>query len=61
MTRSHSSRVLSLEDTIVRYYGQYVAVAVAQTVEQAGAAAEAVKVTYTTSAHNTADRLVGLE
>src|SRR3954454_8078066 len=47
-----------LEDTIVRYYGQYVAVAVAQTVEQARAAAEAVKVTYMKSAHNTADRLL---
>ena len=31
-----------LEDTTVRYYGQYVAVAVAHTVEQAKAAAEAV-------------------
>src|SRR4051812_31276282 len=47
-----------LEDTIVRYYGQYVAVAVAQTVEQARAAAEAVKVSYTKSAHNTADMLL---
>ena len=47
-----------LEDTIVRYYGQYVAVAVAQTIEQARAAAEAVKVTYAKSAHNTADRLL---
>jgi xanthine dehydrogenase YagR molybdenum-binding subunit len=36
-----------LEDNVVRYYGQYVAVAVAQTVEQARAAAEAVKVSYT--------------
>ena len=34
------------EDDIVRYYGQYVAVVVAQTVEQARAAAETVKVTY---------------
>ena len=47
-----------LEDTIVRYYGQYVAVAVAQTIEQARAAAEAVKVTYTKSAHSTGDRLL---
>jgi xanthine dehydrogenase YagR molybdenum-binding subunit len=48
-----------LEDTTVRYYGQYVAVAVAQTVEQARAAAEAVKVTYARTAHNTSDKLLG--
>ena len=47
------------EDTTVRYYGQYIAVAVAQTVEQARAAAEAVKVTYVKSAHNTGDQLLG--
>lgn len=47
-----------LEDTTVRYYGQYVAVAVAETVEQARAAAEAIKVTYSKSAHNTADQLL---
>ena len=35
-----------LEDDVVRYYGQYVALAVADTFEQASAAAEAVKVTY---------------
>ncbi|MBA3994897.1 MAG: xanthine dehydrogenase family protein molybdopterin-binding subunit [Cyanobacteria bacterium DS2.3.42] len=34
------------DDDIIRYYGQYVAVAVAETFEQATAAAEAVKVTY---------------
>lgn len=34
------------EDDEVRYYGQYVAVVVARTVEQARAAAERVKVTY---------------
>jgi xanthine dehydrogenase YagR molybdenum-binding subunit len=34
------------EDDVVRYYGQYVAVVVAQTVEQARAAAESVKVSY---------------
>jgi len=34
------------EDDVIRYYGQYVAVVVAQTFEQAGAAAAAVKVTY---------------
>jgi xanthine dehydrogenase YagR molybdenum-binding subunit len=35
-----------LEDDVVRYYGQYVAVVVARTVEQARAAAEIVKVSY---------------
>jgi xanthine dehydrogenase YagR molybdenum-binding subunit len=35
-----------LEDDVIRYYGQYVALAVADTFEQATAAAEAVKVTY---------------
>ena len=34
------------EDDVVRYYGQYVAVVIAQTFEQADAAASAVKVTY---------------
>jgi len=48
-----------LEDTTVRYYGQYVAVAVAQTVEQARAAAEAIKVTYAKTPHNTSDKLLG--
>jgi xanthine dehydrogenase YagR molybdenum-binding subunit len=35
-----------LEDDVIRYYGQYVAVAVAESLEQAKAAADAVKVTY---------------
>lgn len=34
------------EDDVIRYYGQYVAVVVAQTFEQAEAAASAIKVTY---------------
>jgi xanthine dehydrogenase YagR molybdenum-binding subunit len=34
------------EDDIIRYYGQYVALAVADSLEQAQAAADAVKVTY---------------
>jgi xanthine dehydrogenase YagR molybdenum-binding subunit len=34
------------EDDVIRYWGQYVAVAVAQTFEQAKAAADAVRVTY---------------
>src|SRR6202011_4992898 len=46
------------EDDVVRYYGQYVAVAVAQTMEQATAAAEAVRVRYTADAHNVDPRLV---
>src|SRR5947209_6260628 len=47
----------ALEDTTVRYYGQYVAVAVAETLEQARAAAETVKVGYAKTPHNTNDRL----
>ena len=46
------------EDDEVRYYGQYVAVAVAQTMEQAKAAADAVRVKYKTAAHNVAPQLV---
>ncbi len=48
-----------LEDTRVSYYGQYVAVAVARTMEQARAAAEAVKVSYNKLPHNTANELLG--
>ncbi|MDZ4858672.1 MAG: xanthine dehydrogenase family protein molybdopterin-binding subunit [Candidatus Hydrogenedentes bacterium] len=40
------------EDDIVRYYGQYVALAVADTFEQAKAAADAVRVTYEKEQHN---------
>ncbi len=46
-----------LEDEVVRYYGQYVAVVVAQTFEQATAAADKVKVTYRKSDHNVSDKL----
>jgi xanthine dehydrogenase YagR molybdenum-binding subunit len=35
-----------LEDDVIRYYGQYVALAVADTFEQAKAAADAVRLTY---------------
>ncbi len=35
-----------LEDDVIRYYGQYVALVVAQTLEQATAAAEAIEVDY---------------
>jgi len=47
------------EDDTIRYYGQYVAVVVAQTVEQARAAAESVKVTYKKENSNTSAKLLG--
>ncbi len=47
------------EDDTIRYYGQYVAVVVAQTVEQARAAAESVKVTYNKENPNTNVKLLG--
>jgi xanthine dehydrogenase YagR molybdenum-binding subunit len=40
------------EDDIVRYYGQYVALAVAETFEAAKAAADSIKVTYITERPN---------
>src|SRR5467141_5039201 len=40
------------EDDVVRYYGQYVALAVADTFEAAKAAADAVRVTYKTEKPN---------
>src|SRR5436853_401701 len=40
------------EDDVVRYYGQYVALAVADTFENAKAAADAVQVTYAREKHN---------
>jgi xanthine dehydrogenase YagR molybdenum-binding subunit len=46
------------EDDEVRYYGQFVAVAVAQTMEQAKAAADAVRVQYSTAPHNVGKQLV---
>jgi xanthine dehydrogenase YagR molybdenum-binding subunit len=48
-----------LEDDVVRYYGQYVAVVVAQTVEQARAAAESVRVSYNRQKPNTDSKLLG--
>ncbi|MBA3860030.1 MAG: xanthine dehydrogenase family protein molybdopterin-binding subunit [Cyanobacteria bacterium PR.3.49] len=45
------------EDDIVRYYGQYVAVAVAETLEQATAAAHAVKVSYSEKKPNVDNKL----
>lgn len=44
-------------DKEVRYYGQYVAAVIADTFEQATAAADAVKVTYTTKPFNVAEEL----
>jgi xanthine dehydrogenase YagR molybdenum-binding subunit len=46
-----------LEDDVVRYFGQYVALAVADTFEQASAAADAVKVTYRSRQPNVEPRL----
>lgn len=46
-----------LEDDIIRYYGQYVAVAVADTFEQAKAAADAVNVTYQEDKPNVSAKL----
>lgn len=46
-----------LEDDVIRYWGQYVAVAVAETFEQAKAAADAVKVTYTQEKPNVQPKL----
>src|SRR5262245_61185759 len=42
------------EDDVVRYYGQYIALAVADTFETAKAAADAVRVTYATATPNVA-------
>src|SRR5438552_9615962 len=41
-----------LEDDVVRYYGQYIALAVADTFESAKAAADAVRATYSKNKHN---------
>jgi tetratricopeptide (TPR) repeat protein len=40
------------EDDIIRYYGQYIALAVADTFESAKAAADTVRATYTKEKHN---------
>src|SRR6266850_2495186 len=45
------------EDDVVRYYGQYVALAVADTFESAKAAADAVVVSYTKEKPNVEDKL----
>jgi xanthine dehydrogenase YagR molybdenum-binding subunit len=47
------------EDDVIRYYGQYVAVVVANTVEQARAAAESVKVTYNREKPDAGSKLLG--
>src|ERR1700694_3091338 len=46
-----------LEDDVVRYYGQYVALAVADTFQGAKAAADAVRVTYATDKPNVSTEL----
>ncbi len=46
------------EDDTVRYYGQYVAAVVALTLEQAVAAADAVKVMYKADEHDVSDHFV---
>src|SRR5467141_221130 len=46
-----------LEDDVIRYYGQYVALAVADTFAQASAAADAVKVAYREHQPNVDERL----
>ncbi len=48
---------MPFEDDIIRYYGQYVALAVAETFEQAKAAADAVKVRYQTEPHEVDEKL----
>ena len=48
-----------LEDDVVSYYGQYVAVVVANTVEQARAAAESVKVKYNREKPDAASKMLG--
>ena len=45
------------EDDVIRYYGQYVALAVAESLEQAQAAADAVKVTYKEETPDVASKL----
>ena len=45
------------EDDVIRYYGQYVAVAVAETFEQAKAAADQIKCTYEEKTPNVATHL----
>src|SRR6266478_4666015 len=47
-----------LEDDVIRYYGQYIALAVADTFESAKAAADVVRVTYAKDKHNVATDLV---
>src|SRR6202008_3836135 len=47
------------EDDVIRYYGQYIALAVADTFETAKAAADRVRVTYATETPNVATDLTG--
>ncbi|HEY4046667.1 MAG TPA: xanthine dehydrogenase family protein molybdopterin-binding subunit [Acidobacteriaceae bacterium] len=52
-----SERRPPFQDDVIRYYGQYIAVAVALTFEQATAAAGAVKVAYSVDKPDVRDRL----
>jgi xanthine dehydrogenase YagR molybdenum-binding subunit len=45
------------EDDVIRYYGQYIALTVADTFEAAKAAADAVRATYSKEKHNVESRL----
>src|ERR1700736_606243 len=49
---SHNERRPPFEDDVVRYWGQYIALAVADTFESAKAAADAVRATYAKDKHN---------
>ena len=55
----HGRKATAVRGYVVRYYGQYVAVVVAHTVEQARAAAEAVKVSYSIQKPMVEDKLLG--
>jgi xanthine dehydrogenase YagR molybdenum-binding subunit len=59
MTLIVDERRPPFEDDVIRYYGQYVAVVVANTVEQARAAAECVKVTYNREKADAGSKLLG--
>ena len=47
------------EDDVIRYYGQYVAVVVADTVEQARSAAECIKVSYSRERPDATSKMLG--
>lgn len=61
VTYIHDEHRPVFEDDVIRYYGQYVAAAVALSYEQAVAAAAAVKVSYEVYAHNVSNDLQASE